>query len=103
MIDSCFIRKNSKELQERLSDIGFRICSCCNFENALWLSICTAHTPPSVHGVGYWDETVRFNSVEEVLEDFLQETKKYDCGENEELFIAKSIEIYNVYLQEQNE
>lgn len=99
MIESCFIRKNSKELQNALSEIGFRICPCCNFNNAVWLHICTSHTPPSLHGLGYWDETVPFNSVEAVLNDFLQNDKDFDCGEDDELFIRKSKEIYNVYIQ----
>ena len=100
---SYFIRKNSKELQERLSDIGFTICNCCNFENAVWLSICTHHSPPSVHGIGYWDELSPYNSIQGALDEYLKETKKYDCGEDEELFLSKAKELYNVYLQKQNE
>ena len=85
----CFIRKNSKELQKKLADIGYSICRCANFEKVEWL-----HTLPingTVHGKGYFDEEMEFHdwTVEKELNRFVIGNPKYvDCGENEELFLA---------------
>ena len=85
----CFIRKNSKELQEKLDDIGYDICRCVNFENAEWLN--TLPINGTVHGKGYFDEEMEFHdwTVEKELNRFVIGNPKYvDCGENEELFLA---------------
>ena len=85
----CFIRKNSKELQNKLADIGYSICQCANFTNAEWLS--TLPINGTVHGKGYFDEEMEFNdwTVEKELNRFVIGNPKYvDCGENEELFLA---------------
>ena len=85
----CFIRKNSKELQNKLADIGYSICQCANFTNAEWLS--TLPINGTVHGKGYFDEEMEFNdwTVEKELNRFVIGNPTYiDCGENEELFLA---------------
>ena len=85
----CFIRKNSKELQEKLANIGYSICRCVNFENAEWLD--TLPINGTVHGKGYFDAEMEFHdwTVEKELNRFVIGNPKYvDCGENEELFLA---------------
>ena len=85
----CFIRKNSKELQEKLADIGYSICQCANFANSEWLN--TLPINGTVHGKGYFDEEMEFPdwTVEKELRRFVSENPKYiDCGTNEELFLA---------------
>ena len=85
----CFIRKNSKELQKKLADIGYSICRCANFANAEWIS--TLLINGTVHGKGYFDEEMEFHdwTVEKELNRFVIGNPKYvDCGENEELFLA---------------
>ena len=85
----CFIRKNSKELQKKLADIGYSICRCVNFTNAEWLNTLTING--TVHVKGYLDEEMEFHdwTVEKELNRFVIGNPKYvDCGENEELFLA---------------
>ena len=85
----CFIRKNSKELQEKLADIGYSICRCVNFTNAEWLNTLTING--TVHGKGYFDEEMEFHdwAVEKELNRFVIGNPTYiDCGENEDLFLA---------------
>ena len=84
----CFIRKNSKELQKKLADIGYSICRCVNFTNAEWLNTLTING--TVHGKGYFDEEMEFHdwTVEKELNRFVIGNPKYvDCGTNEELFL----------------
>lgn len=98
----CFIRKNTPELRDRLKDLGFVICPCVNFKNAVWLNTCKISKDEdnlqkaSIHGVGYWDETYPCSTVEEALNFFLWENENtnnpdIDCGENEELFILLAL------------
>ena len=85
----CFIRKNSKELQKKLYDIGYNICLCANFENSVWLD--TFPINGTVHGKGYFDAEMEFHdwTVEKELNRFLSDNHSYiDCGTNEELFLA---------------
>lgn len=85
----CFIRKNSKDIQEKLAEIGYSICRCVNFENAEWLN--TLPINGTVHGQGYFDSEMEFPdwTVEKELNRFVNENHKYvDCGENEDLFLA---------------
>lgn len=85
----CFIRKNSKELQKKLADIGYSICMCANFENSVWLD--TFPINGTVHGKGYFDAETEFHdwTVEKELNRFLSDNHSYiDCGTNEELFLA---------------
>lgn len=88
---ACYIRKNSKELQDKLKELGYRICPCCDFENAVWLTTLIS-TPfkeqPSVHGIGYWDKDFEISTPEQECEDFAKTTSNIDCGTNEELFLA---------------
>ena len=86
---SCFIRKNSKELQKKLYDIGYIICRCANFTNAEWIN--TLPINGTVHGKGYFDAEMEFPdwTVEKELSRFVSENPSYiDCEENEELFLA---------------
>ena len=85
----CFIRKNSKELQEKLANIGYSICRCANFEKVEWLNTLTING--TVHGKGYFDEEMEFHdwTVEKELNRFVIGNPTYiDCGENEDLFLA---------------
>ena len=85
----CFIRKNSKELQKKLADIGYSICLCANFENPVWLN--TLPINGTIHGKGYLDVEMEFPdlTVEKELNRFVSENPKHvDCGTNEELFLA---------------
>lgn len=85
----CFIRKNSKELQKKLADIGYSICLCANFENPVWLN--TLPINGTIHGKGYLDVEMEFPdfTVEKELNRFVSENPSYiDCGTNEELFLA---------------
>ena len=86
---SCFIRKNSEELQRKLSDMGYCICPCANFEDAVWLD--TYKIGVTVHGVGYFDSEIKYTDCtrEKELKRFIRENpEKIDCGINEELFFA---------------
>ena len=67
----CFIRKNSKELQNKLADIGYSICRCANFANAEWLS--TLLINGTVHWKGYFDAEMELHdwTVEKELNRFV--------------------------------
>lgn len=82
-----FIRKNTLELQEKLKEMGYHICPCCNFDNAVWLVNLTQNS--SIHGIGYSDETMPM-TVTEALRQFTAETSAIDCGENEDFFLLLS-------------
>lgn len=86
-IQACFIRDNTSDIQENLKNIGYHICPCCNFKDAVWLS--TLPSNGTVHGIGYTDET-RPLTVEKELELFLYQNgnDKIDCGNNINLFLA---------------
>ena len=84
-----FIRKNSKELQEKLAGIGYSICRCANFANAEWLNTLTING--TVHGKGYFYVEIGNAdwTVEQELNRFVYENPSYiDCGKNEDLFLA---------------
>ena len=85
----CFIRKNSKELQKKLADIGYSICRCANFTNAEWLS--TLLINGTIHGKGFFYVEMGNAdwTVEKELNRFVYENpSSIDCGTNEELFLA---------------
>ena len=85
---SCFIRKNTPELREKLLEIGHTLCPCTEFEDADWLSVSNnKDLDRSVHGLGYADETINIPK-EDIFNDFLSNTNHIDCGTNEELFLA---------------
>ena len=91
-IQPCFIRKNSKELRDKLEKLGHTICKCCEFDGADWLKVsCNAKMQYSVHGIGYTEKEGEIYgdiTQEEVFKYFLKTTTSIDCGENEELFLA---------------
>ena len=86
------IRKNSKELQDKLHKLGYDICGCCNYDDSMWLNT----DGDSVHGIGYNYGKIDLNgydTVDKRLNLFLEnnensENKAIDCGENEDLFLA---------------
>ncbi len=85
----CFIRKNSKELQNKLADIGYSICRCANFTNAEWIN--TLPINGTVHGKGYFDAEMELPdwTVEKELTRFvIDNPSSIDCGKNEDLFLA---------------
>ena len=85
---SCFIRKNTLELRNKLLKIGHTLCRCTEFEDADWLSVSNNNDLyRSVHGLGYTDETINM-SKEDLFNNFLSNTNHIDCGTNEELFLA---------------
>ena len=88
----CFIRKNSKELRDKLKSLGHTICKCCEFDGADWLEVsCNAKMQYSVHGIGYTEKEGEIYgdiTQEEVFKYFLKTTTSIDCGVNEELFLA---------------
>lgn len=88
-----FIRKNTQELRDKLQAMGCDICPCATWEDSKWLDISISKNRISIHGIGYWDETCSFNSVEEALKFFLHENEHsdnpaVDCGEDEEKFLG---------------
>lgn len=86
----CFIRKNSKELIDKLKGLGHTICKCCEFDGADWLDVC-CKMQYSVHGIGYTEKEGEIYgdiTQEEVFQDYLKTTTSIDCGTNEELFLA---------------
>ena len=89
-----FIRKNNKDLLEKLKERGQTICTCCYFDDSVWLENCLENKTYSIHGIGYNVGIGDNWTTEQNLEFFLQENsnnnpkyKSYDCGENEELFL----------------
>lgn len=84
-ITKCVIRKNTPELQKKLEEMGYDICPCVNFKNAVWLTNYLERG--EIHSIGYSDETTSMTE-EETLALFLYETDAIDCGDNENLFLA---------------
>ena len=97
---SAFIRKNTKELRDKLEKLGFEICPCTEFENSVWLDICISNK--SIHGIGYFDEGEMpyIKSQQSALNFFLYENEKSqnpqeDCGEDEDKFLKIAEDIIN--------
>jgi hypothetical protein len=92
--NACFIRKNTKELRDKLSKMGRRICISAEFEDSIWLAAYNHDNGEEVHGVGYVDHDISpFDNTDEVLNYFLEENKQtnvpfIDCEENDELFLS---------------
>ena len=80
MIEGCFIRKNTPEIQESLKKLGI---PQNNFDDG--------NRPWIAYNHGLWI------SVDEGHDRLFR--GDIDCGEDDELFIRKSKEIYNVYIQ----
>ena len=106
----CFIRKNTKELQQKLKNLGYSICKCYNYDNAVWLKtyISNKEGRYEVHGVGYDSDEINlmgYDTIEKRLNFFLDENEKcenkcIDCGTNEELFLAiAALRDNNDYMQ----
>lgn len=97
---NAFIRKNTLELRDKLQAIGCDICPCAIWGNSKWLYICINKDEVNIHGIGYWDETFDFKSVEGTLEFFLYENEHsdspaIDCGQDEEKFLTIAKEAIN--------
>lgn len=87
--ESIYIRKNTPFLRKKLKQLGHTLCVCTEFEGAVVLTV--TNNPiayRSVHGWGYVDTEYPYLTQEEILEDFYKTTECYDCGENEDLFLA---------------
>lgn len=85
----CCIWKNTKKLKNKLKDLGYHICKCTNFDDAIILKNCIDNG--TIHGFGYYDESSGFVNKNEMLKQFKNDCKKtniIDCGVNEELFLA---------------
>jgi hypothetical protein len=93
---SCFIRRNTNALQERLKELGYGIRQCCNFEGAVWLNTYISEKRNDVHGVGFEGEEIDlmgYDTIEKRIQFFLDENEKsvnksIDCGTDDELFLA---------------
>lgn len=87
----CFIRKNTPELRDKLKRLGYRVCSCCESKDNIWLNnFLTIKNDPSIHGIGVWDIE---DSQEKALNLYVTKNAKssnpaIDCGENVDLFLA---------------
>ena len=84
----CFIRKNTPELRTKLEEMGYHVCTCASFADAMWLNNFYNDGNFSIHGLGFDDE----GSGEAACGRFLAENKTrdipdIDCGEDEELFL----------------
>lgn len=85
----CCIWKNTKKLKNKLKDLGYNICKCTNFDDAIILKNCINNG--TIHGFGYYDESSGFVNKNEMLKQFKNDCEKtniIDCGVNEELFLA---------------
>ena len=67
---SCFIRKNTEELRKKLEDIGYKNACSSNYHDIIYTD--------AEHGVYF----TMFSS------NIIDDEFAYDCGENEELFLA---------------
>lgn len=84
-----FIRKNTSELRKKLSELGCKICPCCYFKDAEWLEVYIRDGIKEMHGIGYTDDIdiLPYNK-EKILEKYLSESQSFDCGQDENLFLA---------------
>lgn len=67
-------KHNTETVRNALEKAGIKLCQCCSFKNAVWLSF--SGVTDMVHGVGYSDETDGNRTVDEVLTWF-----KKDCND----------------------
>ena len=77
---------NTPKLREKLEELGYRICVCAEFDDAVWLS--NSVQTDSIHGIGYFGEDELCKTQEEALSIYENTTLDIDCGDNEELFFA---------------
>ena len=86
---SAFLRKNSEEILNKLGYYGVSICSCCRFPGARWINSCPENEYYLIHGLGYTDDEIfPWITTDQILSDYEKNTKDFDCGENEDLFIC---------------
>lgn len=88
-IQKCFIRKNTKELQEKLKALGYHICACVHFKGSEWLVGLILNG--SIHGIGYIDKEMfgaDWTQEKELSRFLIENANGIDCGTNEELFLA---------------
>lgn len=93
-MQSCFIRKNTPELRNKLEELGYHICPCAEFKDSIWLCTSFITNSSTVHGIGYSTEDLIIRkTTQDDLDFFLYENSKsqnpsIDCGDNEEMFLA---------------
>lgn len=86
-----YIKKNTPELREKLEKIGYRICSCCLFEDNIWLNIFIYEDRREIHGIGSYDDSFA-QSQQEALDRFIKEnTNAKECDEEEFIRVAKEL------------
>lgn len=96
-MQSCFIRKNTPELRNKLEELGYHICPCAEFKDSIWLCTSFITNSSTVHGIGYSTEDLTGRkTTQDELDFFLYENSKctnplIDCGEDEELFLILSL------------
>lgn len=75
---SAFIRKNTPELREKLTELGYTLCICCNFPEG-WLFV-----SPS-NGAHRIDEEEQPEFLADIKD---RPNEMIDSGKNENLFLA---------------
>lgn len=76
---SCLIRKNTSELRDKLSDLGYKIHKLSETEDREYGILCNGKV-----AVGIPDNCQEFN-----LDEYLKNNPQIiDCGKNEDLFLA---------------
>lgn len=67
-------KHNTETVRNALGKAGVKLCRCCSFKNAVWLSF--SGVTDMVHGEGYSDETDGNRTVDEVIKRF-----ENDCND----------------------
>lgn len=76
---SCLIRKNTPELRDKLSDLGYKVHKLSETEDREYGILCNGKV-----AVGIPDNCREFN-----LDEYLKNNPQIiDCGKNEDLFLA---------------
>ena len=68
-----YLACNSSEIRDRLRDNGYKLCPCCEYDGANWLTIDTNNK--NVHGSGYGCE----HECEGMNVDKCIKCEIYDC------------------------
>lgn len=82
-----FIRKNTPELREKLKELGYYVCICCEFKDNIWLNTFEYGDRKEIHGIGCWKD--EYDNQEQAINAFLEYHSEGDCGDNEELFLER--------------
>ena len=77
--ESCYIRKNTSELRDRLKKLGKEVCVCCTFADNIWLCSDSKY----VRGIGGFDGVEPYTQ-EGALKRFVEENPKDEATEEEE-------------------